>query len=44
MKEATSFELTTVIESIVPELVAEATPEETATKPSTTHKILQVII
>jgi hypothetical protein len=37
MKEATSFELTTVIESIVPELVAEATPEETATKPSTTQ-------
>jgi len=38
MKEATSFELTTVIESIIPGPVAEATPEETKpTKPSTTQ-------
>lgn len=38
MKEATSFELTTVIESIVPGPVAEATPETTTpTKPSTTQ-------
>ena len=38
MKEATSFELTTVIESIMPGPVAETTPEETKpTKPSTTQ-------
>ncbi len=38
MKEATSFELTTVIESIMPGPLAEVTPEETKpTKPSTTQ-------
>ena len=38
MKQTTSFELTTVIESITPGPVAEATPEETTpTKPSTTQ-------
>jgi len=38
MKQTTSFELTTVIESITPGPVAEVTPEETTpTKPSTTQ-------
>jgi len=38
MKQTTSFELTTVIESIMPGPLAEVTPEETKpTKPSTTQ-------